>query len=390
MVAWFNKLRQSVALGAVASAPLVLASGCTESGSSFFDPPEGGSGKGGSSTGGSSGASAGTTASGGTGGGETGGTSSGGSSSGGSSSGGTTASGGTPGGGSGGDGAVAGTGGSDPSTGGTGGTDATAGEGGMGEGGMSGTGGSTGGAGTGGVGGTSATGGDAGTSGTSAGGTAGTAGDGAGGMSGTAGTSSGGTGGASCTPATEICDGIDNDCDKDEDEDGACPSGCHGRIFEGETYLLCTSDSELSWAEARDLCMEADDGSGNTEVAGPMTLVEVDSPEENAFLVGWIKEEGITDGVWHGANDRDDEGEWVWDRGDEEPVRFYTVTATMRMPVNGAYHDWPPMEPTYNGTTGASVGDCGTFDADRDFRWDDRACTQSAYQLSAFICGEIP
>ena len=94
----------------------------------------------------------------------------------------------------------------------------------------------------------------------------------------------------------------------------------------------------------------------------------------------------------YGANDRDDrngEGQWTWDRGSGNPVLFYTVTmGGMRMAVNGAFHDWAPMQPGYAGMASSNVGDCGTFDADLDFRWDDRACAQAP--INAFACGEIP
>jgi hypothetical protein len=268
--------------------------------------------------------------------------------------------------------------------------DPQGGEGGVGEGGIGG-----GGSGTAGAGGVAGTGGTAGEGdgGSSMGGTAGTngragadgrAGGGAGGVSGSAGTSSGGTGGAPCTPTTEICDGIDNDCGRDIDEGGVCPSDCEGGTFKGRTFLLCTSEDEEEWIEAREFCMELNDD-GDVAVAGPMTLVQITSAEENQFLVDWIDEAGITDSVWHGANDRPDatvEGQWVWDRGDQPGELFYTVVGNTRLPVAGAYHDWLPGQPTYNGV------DCGTFDAADNFHWDDGACTQGP--LNSFICGEIP
>lgn len=386
MVSLFNKSRRGlVAAGVVASAPLVLASACSEPSSSFFDPPMGG-GAGGMTGGSTTGGNAGSMSTGGSGG--KGGTagSGGTSASGGSSTGGTDATGGTPGGGSGGDAMTAGSGGTDTQAGGTGGTDAMGGEGGMGEGGGMGgtTAGNGGTAGTTSDGGTSGLSGAGGTAGGGMGGTAGTGGTAAGGAGGTAGTASGGTGGASCTPATEVCDGVDNDCGNDIDEGNVCPNGCHGRTFEGETYLFCTSNDELEWVEAREFCMEAGNGNGTVEVAFPMTLVEIDSAEENRFLVDGIKEDGITDDVWHGANDRGIEGQWVWDRGGGSNTRlFYTVTVGgVRAPVNGAYHDWPTGQPTYNGV------DCGIFDASDDFQWDDGSCVQSP--LSSFVCGQIP
>jgi hypothetical protein len=265
--------------------------------------------------------------------------------------------------------------------------DAIGGEGGMGEGGMDG--GTAGTVGTGGIAGTAGTAGE-GNAGSTMGGTSGTAGTagsggisgGTGGTSGTAGTNSGGTGGASCLPAAEVCDGVDNDCGKDIDEDGVCPPGCHGGTLKGRTFLLCTSEDELEWSEARTFCRDPADGDGDVEVAGPMTLVQIESAEENAFLVDWIEEAGITDDVWFGANDRNAEGQWVWDRGaDASAVLFFRASPT-RMAVNGAYNNWPTGQPTYavNGV------DCAIFDASDDFEWDDRTCTEG---VPSFICGEI-
>jgi hypothetical protein len=351
----------------------------------------GGSGKGGRSSNGGSSAAAGSTSSGGASAGKSGNTG-GVSGGGGSSAGGTggDASGGT-GGGTGGDGPTAGSGGTDPGTGGSAGNDAMGGEGGVGEGGMGG-GGASGGAesggtaGTAGTGGTAGAGGTGGTAGTSSGGTGGTAGNGGagtGGVAGTAGTNTGGTGGASCVPKTEICDGVDNDCGKDIDEDDVCPSGCHGGTLDGRTFLLCTSNSELDWTEARDFCRDVDSSSGDVAVAGPMTLAEIRSADENQFFVDWIKEREIDENVWHGANDRSAEGQWVWDRGSGNTAKpFFTVSMFgVRMAVDGAYNDWPSLQPSYNGS------DCGMFDVDLDFRWDDASCTQS---LGAFACSEIP
>jgi hypothetical protein len=396
----FTYSRRGVIVGVCALAPIVLASACSDSPSSFFDQPMGGSGKGGRSSNGGSSAAAGSTSSGGASAGKTGNTG-GVSGGGGSSAGGTggDASGGT-GGGTGGDGPTAGSGGTDPGTGGSAGNDAMGGEGGVGEGGMggggasggaesggtagtAGTGGTAGAGGTAGTGGTGGTGGTAGTSSGGTGGTAGNGGAGTGGVAGTAGTNTGGTGGASCVPKTEICDGVDNDCGKDIDEDDVCPSGCHGGTLDGRTFLLCTSNSELDWTEARDFCRDVDSSSGDVAVAGPMTLAEIRSADENQFFVDWIKEREIDENVWHGANDRSAEGQWVWDRGSGNTAKlFFTVSMFgVRMAVDGAYNDWPSLQPSYNGS------DCGMFDVDLDFRWDDASCSQS---LGAFACSEIP
>jgi len=385
--------RSGLLRSAVVAAPIVIASACSESGSNFFTPTTGGTGgvmsggTGGVGTGGTSGTGSGGTANATSGGmGATGGGSVAGA--GGMMTGGTAGTGGV---GTGGDAPTAGTGGTD-ATGGTAGSDASGGEGGSGnEGGMeptAGTAGSTGGdAGSGTTAGTSGSAGDAGTGGVA--GTGGGAGAGMGGVGGTAGAGGtagmggmAGTGGTGCVPKPEVCDGEDNDCGDDEDEGGVCPPGCHGATFGGRSFLLCTVNNGVNWDEALDFCQDLATDPAPVAVAGPMTLVQVDSAEENTFLQDWIVALNIDDNVWLGANDAEQEGRWFWDRGTGAPVPFLTVVNNNRTIIDGRYNDFP------SGIflSGASGADCAHFDPAEDWRWDDRSCTMDA---PAFICGEI-
>ncbi|HEY6726408.1 MAG TPA: C-type lectin domain-containing protein [Polyangiaceae bacterium] len=145
----------------------------------------------------------------------------------------------------------------------------------------------------------------------------------------TSNTSSGATsGGDTCTEETEICDGLDNDCDGDVDPDDVCgwDAGCEGFAIDGRGYMFC--GRPLGVDEATTRC--ADQG---------MTLVQIDSKEENQALVAdaderWNSEGGSggnSDGgnwggtrsggpgeeqqqpaFWTGGSDDDSEETWIW------------------------------------------------------------------------------
>lgn len=367
--------RKFLWLGSVA-----LALACSSSKDiDFFEPGEDASG---GATGGSSGSSAGT---------DTGGTSTGGS----------VAQGGTSGDGSGGSGSEAtggsgDTGGTDAeggtSTGGASGTGGTDPSGGSAQGGEAGSGaapmggsagtpaGGTGGAGTAGMGGTGTSG--AGMGGAAIGG-AGTGGAGTGGAgtggAGMGGAGTGGSGGCVPTvPATERCDGIDNNCTGGVDEGAACPDNCTGATRAGHTYLLCSFEDTSgpmnrvrTWMQALDFC--------TTRGLG---LVALESAEENQFVLAWIEKLKLTDNVWMAANDRDSvlgpsrEGTWVWGAANGA-VQFWQGDEN-GMPVMMRYEDWATGEPN-----NMSNEDCGVFSADHDYAWDDRVCSNT---YANFVC----
>ena len=157
------------------------------------------------------------------------------------------------------------------------------------------------------------------------GGSAGTGGNPMGGSAGTGGNSggSGGMGGGNnCTPSAEICDGVDNNCDNQIDPKGTCPDACTGATFNGHRYMFCGAVSNISSDVA--ICTGAS-----------MSTLTIESPEENAFILGKIGGD-----TWLGGSDAGvgAEGVWrwvptnhvFWNKGD----------------IQGEYENWAMGRPT--------------------------------------------
>jgi len=179
------------------------------------------------------------------------------------------------------------------------------------------------------------------------------------------------------TPATERCDGVDNDCMGGVDEGTACPANCTGATRAGHFYIFCSFENaggstnrERTWMQAMDFCQMR-----NTD------LVFIESAEENAFILDWITRTQIEDDVWIGATDRDitlqnNEGEWVWG-GANDAVQFWDGNENGD-PVMNRYEDWAAGEPNNDGKE-----DCGAMTSNHDYRWDDRNCSET---LMSFVC----
>jgi len=101
--------------------------------------------------------------------------------------------------------------------------------------------------------------------------------------------------------APERCNGIDDDCDGDKDEEDTCP--CETIDEAGAIYSFC--EEPLDGEAAFTLCRNAG-----------MELVKIDDEDEQIVLIDLLSEFG--DGSWLiGLNDRDVEGEWRWSDGSE-------------------------------------------------------------------------
>ncbi|HEY8946982.1 MAG TPA: C-type lectin domain-containing protein, partial [Polyangiaceae bacterium] len=115
------------------------------------------------------------------------------------------------------------------------------------------------------------------------------------------GSEAGSGGNATCTPTgTELCDGLDNDCNAEIDEGKSCPANCTGQALNGKGYMFC--DVERSFSSASTACGNAD-----------MRLVWIESAAENTAILNAAESLGfVSERIWLGGTDRDSEGEWQW------------------------------------------------------------------------------
>jgi hypothetical protein len=159
--------------------------------------------------------------------------------------------------------------------------------------------------------------------------------------------------------ATEICDGVDNDCSDTTSDDDACARyGCRRELNSGtgERYLFCTTS--VMWSSAQEVCKEEDSH-----------LAIIDSEGENTFLSRTGKSIQPGGSWWIGASDTGEEGVWTWVNG----TQFWN--GNNGGPVPGRYNDWADTNPNDDGDE-----DCGQlYD---DGYWNDNKCTLSL----SFIC----
>jgi hypothetical protein len=164
--------------------------------------------------------------------------------------------------------------------------------------------------------------------------------------------------------AAEICDGLDNDCNADTSDDGACAKyGCRRELSSGngKRYLFCTTSQ--NWGSAQKVCTEEDSH-----------LAIIDSQDENTFLTNTGRSIQPGGSWWIGASDMLDEGKWTWVDG----TQFWEGHRCTGGPVLGRYHSWPPTDPNNHGADDGE--DCGQlYD---DGTWNDNKCITSL----SFIC----
>ena len=155
----------------------------------------------------------------------------------------------------------------------------------------------------------------------------------AGGVTGDAGSA------GACIPASERCNGRDDDCDGEIDEDAGCP--CAREVRGGRTDLFC--DARRSWVGAQVACASVG-----------YALAAIGTAAEDAQVYAGMSARGFGD-TWIGLNDATTEGTWRW--ADGAPV---------------GYTHWDEGEPNDGGGE-----DCGVImtASGRTTEWDDRSCS---------------
>ena len=151
--------------------------------------------------------------------------------------------------------------------------------------------------------------------------------------------------------ATELCDGVDNDCNAGAEP---CPSSCsiarRPAPDDAKVYLFCTSST--SYTSARSTCISAG-----------MQLVAIESAAENVWVYNTALSR-LGDVDYHiGASDLGGEGVWKWEGG----AQFWSGDEG-GAPVGGRYSNWESGEP--NDSSGE---DCAEVRAGA--RWNDHECS---------------
>jgi hypothetical protein len=202
-------------------------------------------------------------------------------------------------------------------------------------------------------------------------GTGGSAGrSGAAGSSGAAGRG-GATGGAACIPATEICDGLDDNCDGRIDESPACPAGCTGFALAGHGYMYCSTLGDATAAKLR--CTQQN-----------MHLAWIESAVEDAALSVAVVAAahrpyngGNEAGPIIGGTDVVKEGTFVWGTG----TTFWTG-GLKGSPVGNVYTNWAHDEPNNDGSPSEN---CMEFLLENGTigllgQWNDVPCDRAIYE----------
>ena len=150
---------------------------------------------------------------------------------------------------------------------------------------------------------------------------------------------------------TEICDGIDNDCNTASVE--SCPAGCaplrRPAPDDKKVYLFC--GGATSWAGARATCAGAQ-----------FKLVQIEDAAENAYVRATANTQfGVVD-LHIGGSDSVTEGMWVWDGSDP-----FWMGGSGGTPIMNRYANWTAGEPNDDGTE-----DCAEMKPNG--QWNDGAC----------------
>ena len=178
-------------------------------------------------------------------------------------------------------------------------------------------------------------------------------------------------GGVGCIPSTEVCDGLDNNCNGSKDESPACPKGCTGFALAGHGYMYCSTLGDVTSAKLR--C----DQQG-------MHLAWIESAVENAALSSAVVTvanrpyTGVNQaGPFIGGTDAATEGTWLWGNGTS-----FWVGGLKGGPVGSAFSNWAHDEPNDNSTGGEDCIELLLEDGVIGSRgqWNDVSCNWTIYE----------
>jgi hypothetical protein len=165
---------------------------------------------------------------------------------------------------------------------------------------------------------------------------------------------------SSCVAALEVCDGVDNDCDKVADPPGTCPDGCTGATYGGHTYLFCGLVDSAAAALAK--CSAAN-----------MAMVSIESAAENVFVSGTQKGSS-----WLGGSDEAQEKTWRW-------VSSNAVFWNNGKAVDNVYQNWLAGQPNDNGAMGAHENCLVLLTSGmvaQNGKWNDLACGLTGFRAN--------
>ncbi len=156
--------------------------------------------------------------------------------------------------------------------------------------------------------------------------------------------------GMTCIPSAEVCNGRDDDCDDEIDEEGC---SCD-RVVDGTSvYLFCAGGESFDTANSN--C-----------TSWGYHLVYVNSAAEQSFVWGQARARGVVD-WWIGMTDTATEGRYLWLDG---AVVWESGAAV-------SFHSFRDGDP---GTHGDE--DCIEMDGPTEGMWADGACTQ----VQPYVC----
>ncbi|HVZ30788.1 MAG TPA: C-type lectin domain-containing protein, partial [Polyangiaceae bacterium] len=187
-----------------------------------------------------------------------------------------------------------------------------------------------------------------------------------------------------CVPHLEVCNGLDDDCDGQVDEEGACAEDCQGFALKGRGYMYCAV--ELNQATALARCSAQgmrlawiETAEENAQIVANIVAAPLPRPDDDAELLTFIGgSDAVSEGVWR----------WVGTESIPDGAQFWQGTSadTGGQAIGGAFANWAPSEP--NDTDGnedcAAVSAIGANNREPG-NWDDRSCDTEL----PFVC-EVP